>query len=89
MRDNKVCCSCSNTGKTLGFKFDSSYERTPEIRQKNRLAMISYKEKLHGQMAPNYNPTACQLIDKYGKDYGYNFQHAETGGEFHIKELGY
>jgi hypothetical protein len=29
------------------------------------------------------------LIDKYGKDYGYNFQHAETGGEFHIKELGY
>jgi len=38
---------------------------------------------------PNFNPTACHLIEEYGKQNGYNFQHALNGGEFYIKELGY
>jgi hypothetical protein len=38
---------------------------------------------------PNFNPKACQLIEDYGKEHGYNFQHALNGGEYHIKELGY
>lgn len=41
------------------------------------------------QIVPNYNIEACKIIDKYGKENNYNFQHAENGGEFHIKELGY
>lgn len=43
----------------------------------------------YGKWAPNYNPKACQIIEEFGNQNGYNFQHALNGGEFHIKELGY
>ena len=29
------------------------------------------------------------LIEEYGKNEGYTFMHAENGGEYFIKELGY
>ncbi|KKL77558.1 hypothetical protein LCGC14_2033680 [marine sediment metagenome] len=64
-------------------------KHTFESRRKMRLAAIRRIERNEGQCSPNYNPTACKLIEEYGKRYGYNFQHAENGGEFHIKELGY
>ena len=58
-----------------------------ETKRKIRLAAV---ERLARQgCMPSYNPGACKLIEEYGKQYGYNFQHAENGGEFHIKELGY
>ena len=62
---------------------------TQETKRKMRIAAIKRIERKHGQVHPNYNPEACSLIDEYGKKYGYNFQHAENGGELHIKELGY
>jgi len=44
-----------------------------------------FKERMREiGITPNYNPLACKLIDKYGKEHNYNFQHAENGGEFHI-----
>jgi hypothetical protein len=42
-----------------------------------------------GKWTPRFNPKACDEIDKYGKENGFNFQHALNGGEFYIKELGY
>jgi len=41
------------------------------------------------QLYPNYNPTGCKLIDEYGNQYGFDFQHAENGGEFFLSKLGY
>jgi hypothetical protein len=38
---------------------------------------------------PNFNPKACEIIEEYGKQNEYDFQHALNGGEFYIKELGY
>mgnify|MGYP002761184674 CR=1 FL=1 len=38
---------------------------------------------------PNYNPHACKVIEQYGNKHGYDFQHAENGGERHIKKLNY
>ncbi len=38
---------------------------------------------------PAYNPTACQLFEEINKEMNWQGQHAENGGEFHIKELGY
>jgi hypothetical protein len=38
---------------------------------------------------PNFNIQACKVIEEYGKENNYNFQHALNGGEFHIKQLGY
>jgi len=60
-----------------------------EARCNMRLAFLKRVQKLPGRATPNYNPLACKLIDEYGKLHGYNFQHAENGGEYHIKELGY
>ena len=60
---------------------------TAETLQKMR---ISASERLQGQgYVPSYNPEACKIIEEYGRKHGYNFQHAENGSEFHIKELGY
>jgi len=41
------------------------------------------------QLRPNYNPAGCKLIDEYGNKHGFNFQHAENGGEYFISKLGY
>lgn len=43
----------------------------------------------HPSSYPYYNPEACKLIEKFGKENGYNFIHAENGGEFFIEGLGY
>ena len=61
-------------------------------RRKMRITKIEQikNNKFNGnQWYPSYNTNACILIDKYGKDNGYNFQHAMNGGEFFIKNLGY
>lgn len=60
-----------------------------ETKGKMRLAHLKRIEEINGYVYPNYNPEACKIIDEYGKKHGYNFQHAENGGEYHIKELGY
>lgn len=71
--------SDGNRGKT----------HTHEAIQKMRVSTLTRLEKTIGQISPRYNPEACKVIDEYGKLHGYNFQHAENGGEFYIKELGY
>lgn len=63
-----------------------------EHRRKVRLAHIRRVEqlKLNGHtLKPNFNVNACQIIDEYGKQHGYNFQHAMNGGEYFIEHLGY
>ena len=60
-----------------------------KVRKNQRLGAIKRIESKCGQLSPNYNPYACKLIDQYGKENGYNFQHAENGGEFHVSGLGY
>ena len=54
-----------------------------------RLSAINFINHTKGKCIPRYNPVACQKIDEYGKQHGYNFQHAENGGEFYVKALGY
>lgn len=61
-----------------------------ETRKKQRKSAIKRLKRRHGnQLQPNYSLEACKLIEEYGEKHGYNFQHAENGGEYHIKELGY
>ncbi len=41
-------------------------------------------------MQPNYNPSSIPIIEAKAEELGItDLQHAENGGEFHIKELGY
>ena len=50
---------------------------------------INKNLKEGNQLVPNYNKYACLIIENFAKQYGYNFQHAENGGEYYIEELGY
>lgn len=93
----------ANLGKNLGRKHSEEMcekvrqanlgkKASKETKRKQRLAAIERIEKNiknGGQLAPNYNPRGCGLINECGKENGYNFQHAENGGEFYIEELGY
>jgi len=94
IRDNKKCNSCAISENNIG-KSRKGIIRTDEWRKNLRLATIGRIKKLyseHGEdivVFPNFNPNACKLIEQYGKENGYNFQHALNGGEHHIKELCY
>jgi len=61
----------------------------PENVRKIRVKRLANIEKRSGQVMPNYNPWSIPLIEKYARENELNFQHAENGGEYHIKELGY
>ncbi len=59
--------------------------------QTKRLQRIKRLEELESKLGayPGYNPESISIIEEYGKKHGYNFQHAENGGEYFIRELGY
>lgn len=63
--------------------------RSSDVKRKIRLGVIQDFQKKHNCNAPNYNPKACQLFEEINKEMGWSGQHAENGGEFYIKELGY
>lgn len=82
----KTKLSLSRKNKCVG---DENPSKRPEVRKKIRLGVIRYIERCKGRCTPRYNPVACRRIDEYGKLHGLTLQHAENGGEFYIKELGY
>jgi hypothetical protein len=83
------CPRCGNEKISL---FKIGKKRSDEFCRKARLIRIDQisRDKFNGnQVFPSYNPKACKIIDVYGKENGYDFQHAMSGGEYYIKELGY
>lgn len=96
---------CFDMGKNkTNLSKPKSEEVKNKISKKLKGRIISEKQKLNhgifmrtrfgelgikGKFKPNFNPQACVLIEEYGKQNGYNFQHALNHGEFYIKELGY
>ena len=62
---------------------------TEDTKKKMRLSALKYIKELKGQVVPRYNRDAIAIIEDYGQRHGYNFIHAENGGEYFIKELGY
>lgn len=56
---------------------------------KDKMRIVAANRINNNCWHPSYNITACEIIEKYGKENGYNFQHAMNGGEFFINELGF
>ncbi|MBC8428303.1 hypothetical protein H8D04_00325 [bacterium] len=82
------------TNKIGHGKDNSFYGKNHTIKsirkmRKSAIKRVEINSFNGGQMMPGYNPEACKIIEHYGNEHGYNFQHAENGGEYHIKELGY
>jgi len=76
----------SHTKETLGkiSKANTGRKWTEDRKQKQRECLL---RKLESQNIVSFNPIACRFIDEYGKQQGYNFQHALNGGEKQI--IGY
>jgi len=62
---------------------------TEESKLKMRTSRIKEIESKCGRVIPNYNKTACQYFNKIMEQTKVNIQHAENGGEYYIKGLGY
>lgn len=59
-----------------------------ESKRKMRISKLDYLKKTKNAI-PSYNTESISIIEHYANLHGYTFQHAENGGEYHIKELGY
>ena len=66
---------------------------TNETRRKLRISAIKRisKAKFNGnQVIPAYNISSISILEQKAKELGItDLQHAENGGEYHIKELGF
>jgi len=78
---NKLSC------KSCGGMANKTHSKN--TKQKMRIARINSIESNNGQISPNYNPTSIYYLDWLSAWNGWNLQHAENGGEYHIKKLGY
>ncbi len=97
-KNKKTCSSkCKNimTSQTNGGKNNPFYKKTHSIKSKKqmRLSTIKWieKNKNNGnQIFPRYNRNSISILEQKAKELGItDLQHAENGGEFYIKELGY
>lgn len=71
-------------------KFQKNKKKSDEHKQKIRISMLQNIENRYGKVFPNYNPSSIPIIEAKADELGItDLQHAENGGEFHIKELGY
>jgi len=61
--------------------------------KKQRISTIQYIEKCignNGQLQPRYNISSIPILEQKAKELNiFDLQHAENGGEYFIKELGY
>lgn len=53
---------------------EKSYDEIDNLREQRR-------KQFQKNCGPAYNPKACEIIEKYGEEQSYDFQHAENGGE--------
>lgn len=76
--------SATMTGNT----FSLGRKHSEETRKKMRATFVKNFIRKEG-FVPNYNKLACKYLDWLMSQTGTNIQHAENGGEFFIKGLGY
>jgi len=79
--------------KKIRYKYWTSVGKNPMDNPKSvrklRLKRIDELISKHG-ISPNYNPSSISIIEAKAKELDIvDLQHAENGGEFYIKELGY
>ena len=97
IKNNSLCRPCSKKGKLNPMfgkqPINIGVKHTSETKQKMRVSTINYIEKIKlngGQISPNYNLNSISIIEQKAKELGiFDLQHAENGGEYYIKELGY
>jgi hypothetical protein len=67
--------------KFLNSKRNSGMKHTEETKTKMSDSAIKRGANLH---SVNYNKSSIPIIEKFGRENGYNLQHAENGGEYKV-----
>lgn len=80
----KIAASVSGQHNHMFGKHHSS-----DTKKKMRDSTIKRINLLYGKVTPRYNPKACELFEEINTKLNWNGQHAENGGEYFVKELGY
>jgi len=81
----KFCRACPDPKNTWTGRTHSQ-----ETLTKMRQSTINYIESCNGKCVPRYNKKSIEILNNIAKDLGItDLQHAENGGEYYIKELGY
>lgn len=80
----KYCRYCPDYKKNQSGK-----QHTEETKRRIRLSTLEYLKQQSGQLVPRYNRESIVHIENYGKLHNLRFMHAENGGEYFVKELGY
>jgi hypothetical protein len=90
-----VCKKCARNTDEVNNKLRLAIKNeSAETKRRRRTSAIKRLERnitKEGKMlAPNYNLKSIPILEQVAKDLGItDLQHAENGGEFYIKELGY
>lgn len=89
-----VFCStkCTNNNKEIKLKKEKTLFENYGVTHSSRIKKIriNSSKRMANKIEkdPNtfiiYNKIACEKIDNYGKENGYNFQHALNGGEIRV-----
>ena len=92
MKDDKRLCKQSQTLKRLYktgkyIPVRKGKKHTEEEKNKIRIGFSNYIKKKTVKTRANYNVDSILIIESIGKKHGWNFQHAENGGEIIV--LGY
>lgn len=71
--------TAENIEKMRYIAHNISPETRKQMQLSGKLRVIKYGTPL------SYNPKSIPIIEQYGKEHGYNFQHAENGGEIMVR----
>lgn len=64
-----------------GFK---GKKHSIQTKEKMRKSALNYLEQTKNIKCPRYNKTSIDFINQLNKEYGWELQHAENGGEFSV-----
>lgn len=83
----KTCSIETRKKMSISRKGKPGKPLTEETKHKLRLYRANWVNEFAG--GPQYNPIACKFFDELNIQNQWNLQHAENGGEFYVKQLGY
>jgi hypothetical protein len=87
---NEIGLKISN--KLKGRTYDDLHgkEKSNKLKREKRIKMLKNIEERCGTVYPNYNSKTIPILEQKAKELGItDLQHAENGGEYYIKDLGY
>lgn len=81
------CRHCSELKDT--FSRLSADEQRERIQKQSLASRVQFGKKIREKgFRPNYDLEAVPIIDQLSKDFGWNLQHAENGGEVYVESTG-